>query len=329
MNLRNYRLLLIMTFISLPIKGQEFDVNQIYGTWEGSETTVDRSLLLPDESGNVPTGDKFVRVFNFQDNGFVDVVELEDEFRLSYSIQDSILTIGKYLQYKILDFQTTRLILSKIGLFEIELILDKREIGSKSMPSIGLEIDPVLLSQISKEIEKNPEPLQLNVWKFNINGTEETDILDDGLIYKFVKDDLANSIFKKYSDEVIKGGNYVFLTNLDFDEFFNSYYDIIIIKGSDPYKLINQIGTNGVNYNIYTNDVIKQLQEWDKIVGFKFDVIDVSRIHAYMSNLPNDMEKFVSEVYEFCPDVIDQGYSSKEEMITDYKENQYFWLWWD
>ncbi|MCH2196996.1 MAG: DUF4253 domain-containing protein [Kordia sp.] len=48
-----------------------------------------------------------------------------------------------------------------------------------------------------------------------------------------------------------------------------------------------------------------------------------------MNKLPNDIKTFTSEVYEFCPDVIDQGYSFMEEMISDYNESKDFWLWWD
>lgn len=48
-----------------------------------------------------------------------------------------------------------------------------------------------------------------------------------------------------------------------------------------------------------------------------------------MDHLPNDLTKFTNEVYEFCPDVIDQGYGEMKDMISDYKANKYFWMWWD
>ncbi len=55
----------------------------------------------------------------------------------------------------------------------------------------------------------------------------------------------------------------------------------------------------------------------------------LARIHAYMQKLPEDISKFTDEVYKFCPDVIDQGYESMNEMVKDYNNNKYFWLWWD
>jgi hypothetical protein len=48
-----------------------------------------------------------------------------------------------------------------------------------------------------------------------------------------------------------------------------------------------------------------------------------------MEQLPPDLKKFTKEIYEFCPDVIDQGYGSMKDMIKSYKEDKYFWMWWD
>ena len=167
------------------------------------------------------------------------------------------------------------------------------------------------------------------MYNYDKDGNEDNYTLDKGVIFKFVEEQKANSIFDKYYDKVVAGKNYLFLSNMDFDDDYNSYYDIIIMDGVDPFKIIEQIGTNGVNYDVYNQDIIKKLKKYDAQVGFKFVVIDVARIHAYMNKLPDDLSKLTADIYEFCPDVIDQGYGSMEEMITDYKDNKYFWLWWD
>ena len=193
----------------------------------------------------------------------------------------------------------------------------------------GLEIDLKVLSFIEQESDKKCEPLKREVWKYMKDGSEEHYFLDTGVVFKFVNENSAQTIFRKYHDKILATGNYLFLTNLDFDESYNSYYDIVIINCSDPFKLIQLIGTNGVNYDLYNDDIINKLKEWDSQIGFKFEVIDVSRIQASMDKLPKDISKFTAEVYEFCPDVIDQGYGDMEAMMSDYKQNKYFWLWWD
>ncbi|RNC86909.1 MAG: DUF4253 domain-containing protein [Winogradskyella sp.] len=193
-----------------------------------------------------------------------------------------------------------------------------------------LNIDANLLSDIKSDIKKKPIKLNREVWNYDKDGNEEHYFLNKGLVFKYVNEKKAHSVFNKYIDEVVKGNNYIFLTNMDFNESFTStYYDVIIIDGADPFDIIKRIGTNGINYDIYNSDVIKTLKEWNDEVNFKFVVIDVSRIHAYMDKLPKNIKAFSKKVYAFCPDVIDQGYSSMDEMILDYKENKYFWLWWD
>ncbi|MEH7884350.1 DUF4253 domain-containing protein [Bacillus sp. JJ1609] len=41
------------------------------------------------------------------------------------------------------------------------------------------------------------------------------------------------------------------------------------------------------------------------------------------------MQPFVKELYEFCPDIIDQGTGNIEGFIEDLKEFRKLVLWWD
>lgn len=193
----------------------------------------------------------------------------------------------------------------------------------------GLELDDNIILKIEHETNKKSEPFKREVWKYYKDKEEEKYFLDTGIVFKFIDENKAHKIFNKFYDKVISSGNYIFLTNLNFDESYNSYYDIVIINYSDPFKIIRLIGTDGINYDLYNNDIVKKLKEWDKQVNFKVAVIDAARIHAYMQKLPEDISKFTDEVYKFCPDVIDQGYESMNEMVKDYNNNKYFWLWWD
>ena len=193
----------------------------------------------------------------------------------------------------------------------------------------GIEINSEILNQIKDETGKQGEKLKREIWKYYRDKEEEKYVLEKGVIFKFIKENKAHEIFNKFHDKLFKNGNYLFLTNLDFDDSYDTYYDVVIIRCSDQFELISLIGTDGVNYDLYNDDIVKQLKDWHKKVGFKIETVDGARIHAYMENLPSDLNQFTKDVYKFCPDVIDQGYGSMEEMIKDYKESKYFWLWWD
>ncbi|MGP1371558.1 MAG: DUF4253 domain-containing protein [Almyronema sp.] len=78
---------------------------------------------------------------------------------------------------------------------------------------------------------------------------------------------------------------------------------------------IRQIGTNGINCDVDTNDIVERLLDWSK--RFRFEVLEVDQatVHLKLYSLPENLADFCQEVYEFCPDVIDQGYGCLAEMI--------------
>jgi hypothetical protein len=87
--------------------------------------------------------------------------------------------------------------------------------------------------------------------------------------------------------------------------------------------------TQGGNYDITNEQIVLQVKEWEAKWGLDLVVIDMDRIEGPLKVLPEDIESFTEVVYQLCPDVIDQGYGDMEAMISDYKQNQYFWMWWD
>jgi hypothetical protein len=45
--------------------------------------------------------------------------------------------------------------------------------------------------------------------------------------------------------------------------------------------------------------------------------------------LPSDLDAFSKEVYKFCPDSVDQGVGTVENLKPAIKEMNGLWLWWD
>ncbi len=200
--------------------------------------------------------------------------------------------------------------------------------SSPSLKLTGLDISEELIEEIEVEVGKSYSVLNEEICRFNAED-DETYILDTGLVFDFVSEDKAHKIFEEFHKLVEEEGYYLFLSRLDFDEAYNSYYDIIIMPAIDQFDIINKMGTDGLNYEIYSDDIIKNMKEWHKEVGFEICVVDEDRVEAYMTKKPNDLKKFCSRVYEFCPDVIDQGYGTMEAMLEDIEASQYFWMWWD
>lgn len=104
---------------------------------------------------------------------------------------------------------------------------------------------------------------------------------------------------------------------------------VTILKTTDKYDILKFEGTCGINYDIYVDDVITRLQKWDST--YKLDIFSVGYdfIEAKMLVPPSDMKQFSEEVYEFCPDIVDQGTGTVDALVSEMTQTSTLYLWWD
>jgi hypothetical protein len=102
-----------------------------------------------------------------------------------------------------------------------------------------------------------------------------------------------------------------------------------ILRGNDPYALLRVMGTNGWNYNISPDSIIVRLQQWNAAFGLDLQGVGFDWLEAEFGRLPPDMLAFAREVYEFCPDVVDQGTDTVEALAQEMRRSNRLYLWWD
>jgi len=102
-----------------------------------------------------------------------------------------------------------------------------------------------------------------------------------------------------------------------------------VLKGTDQYEILRIMQTGGEEYDITNRDVIDRLREWENIAQFEILGADSDWVEIGFKTLPKDMNAFVEEVYEFCPDAVDQGPGSIEGLIKEIKRTNRLFLWWD
>jgi hypothetical protein len=83
---------------------------------------------------------------------------------------------------------------------------------------------------------------------------------------------------------------------------------------------IQALQTSGANYDLTTEDIIERLRDWATRCDFTVDEVEADRIELDFQSLPENLEEFCEEVYEFCPDTVDQGYGTIGEMIESAEE---------
>lgn len=84
----------------------------------------------------------------------------------------------------------------------------------------------------------------------------------------------------------------------------------------DKYQQVREFGTNGDNYDLSTEDLIEQFQYWDVQYGIELSDITFDAVTVTFNNLPEDVTELAVEIYEFCPDVIDQHFGCMADAIS-------------
>jgi hypothetical protein len=197
----------------------------------------------------------------------------------------------------------------------------------------GVELSKFIVENIEQASGKKFEPLKRAIWvedSTNENGFNQTDSVLNGIQIPFIESTRAKKIVREYLPKLTPSGHYIYLKNMDFDETFeNSYQDIAIIKCKDQFELVKFAQTSGPNYDITNEDVIAKLRQWHAVSPFVIVAADEAGIEADFVELPKDLASFAKDMYAFCPDVVEQGAGSEENLIKYFRTQKSFWLWWD
>ncbi|WP_017296120.1 DUF4253 domain-containing protein [Geminocystis herdmanii] len=86
-------------------------------------------------------------------------------------------------------------------------------------------------------------------------------------------------------------------------------------------ELIKQYQTNGINYDVTTEDIIKKLEDWHHRFGITISDVSYDQVTVSFQVLPDNLQEMAIEIYEFCPDIIDQGFGCMDDMLAMMSES--------
>lgn len=188
-----------------------------------------------------------------------------------------------------------------------------------------LDIDQVLLDSIQAFFGQSSEQSDISAYKYEEGGDGEI-VLDSGVVFKGVAKKKAFEAFEKFNEEVKAGGSYLFMTDIDYDDEWNEFYDLAILPCEDQFALVELLGTDGINLDVSNSQIIDQLRDWHEEFGINISYCDYSGIDAFMLDLPADSRKFANELNAICPYVIKEEAGTIEAFIKDFEEDKFFYL---
>ncbi|WKW45496.1 DUF4253 domain-containing protein [Myroides sp. JBRI-B21084] len=140
------------------------------------------------------------------------------------------------------------------------------------------------------------------------------------------KEDIATKIVKDFKQKLIEKGLIIYKS----EENYNQKDDVItILKSENKYEPLYFEGTNAVNYDMNTPQLIEKLKVWDKLYGIELNGVGFDYLSGDFKKLPDDLRSFSTEMYDFCPDIVDQGVGDLDKLIEALKDSKSFFLWWD
>ena len=84
---------------------------------------------------------------------------------------------------------------------------------------------------------------------------------------------------------------------------------------NDPFAAVRKAGTSAPNFDLDNAAIIDQLTKWKALCEFSVERAEGDSIEIKFETLPKDMGAFVRDLYDFCPDLVDQGTGCVHEMI--------------
>ena len=105
--------------------------------------------------------------------------------------------------------------------------------------------------------------------------------------------------------------------------------EVVVFSGKDQFDIVRTARTDASAYKLYNADLVKHLQDYDQKYGIDIFQAEGDGIQFHLKKLPDDLDDFVKDVYEFCPDVVDQGFGSLQALKEDIQRTSTLRLWWD
>src|SRR5205823_1577417 len=88
----------------------------------------------------------------------------------------------------------------------------------------------------------------------------------------------------------------------------------------DPFALIRTAQTAAPNFDLDNQAIIEHLTKWRSLCSFRVVSAGGDRAEIEFQTLPKDMDAFVRDLYQFCPDLVDQGTGCVHEMLEMLEE---------
>ncbi|MFN6564992.1 MAG: ankyrin repeat domain-containing protein [Nostoc sp. ChiSLP01] len=104
---------------------------------------------------------------------------------------------------------------------------------------------------------------------------------------------------------------------------------LYVLPTTDKYDAIALHQTNGCNCGIGPGYVVQWLRELEAVQPFILTLVAHDTLEGRFLTPIQDPEKLADRMYDFCPDIVDQGCGSVESLAESLRSSDNLFFWWD
>ncbi|WP_313203684.1 DUF4253 domain-containing protein [Stenotrophomonas sp.] len=105
--------------------------------------------------------------------------------------------------------------------------------------------------------------------------------------------------------------------------------ELVVAPGQDQFDIVRLAATDAVNHDMTADQIIEELKRWDGQFGIDIWQAETDTVQLKLKSIPEDLPEFSQRLYEFCPDIVDQGVGDIESLQAGIKQEGVIVLWWD
>lgn len=105
--------------------------------------------------------------------------------------------------------------------------------------------------------------------------------------------------------------------------------ETVVGPGESQLDVVKLARSNAVNYDMETEEIVAKLKEYDEDFGMDIKRAETDTIVFDLVDWPRDLAAFASDLYGFCPDIVDQGVGSVEALRDAIEATGRVYPWWD
>ncbi len=103
--------------------------------------------------------------------------------------------------------------------------------------------------------------------------------------------------------------------------------ELVVAAGTTQFDILRHAGTDGVNFGLTAEDLIKTLEDFDHRYGIDIYHAETDSVEFKLTRLPDPLSEFCEELADFCPDLLAED--SLKDLERSIAKSSRVSLWWD